>query len=154
MRRFACSLSAGSGERALWRRHPALAESWSSYVERYLDYDLVGEPPKLRPRTRKDAVLGDTRSQLVEDLVPRSLIAMHGPVRFLRAPRGIMNDAPLYAEDRLATWAAKIDRFSWTTIPDVNHYTILLSQRGAKAVAEEVRALIAQVGAAPGSLSE
>jgi lipase len=125
-----------------WRGHPALQGNWSPYVERYLDYDLFGEPPCLRPTTRKEAVLGDTESQLVDDVVPRSLAAMHGPVRFLRAPRGILNDAPLYAEERIETWAGRIDRFTWTTIPDVNHYTILLSERGAKAVAEEVRGLL------------
>lgn len=122
-----------------WRKHPAVGGDWSRYVERYLDYDLASEPPTLRPTTRKEAVLGDTQSQLVDDVVSRSLVALRGPVRFLRAPRGIMNDAPLYAEAPVEAWAPRIRGFSAATIPDVNHYTILLSERGAKAVADEIR---------------
>ena len=125
-----------------WRRHPAIGGDWSAHVERYLDYDLMGEPPNLRPRTRKDAVVADTKSQLVEGLVPRSLTALRAAVRFLRAPRGILNDSPLYTEERIEPGAGRIGRFSATTIPDVNHYTILLAERGARAVAAEVRALL------------
>jgi hypothetical protein len=115
-----------------WRRHPAIGGDWSAHVERYLDYDLMGEPPNLRPRTRKDVVVADTKSQLVEDLVPRSLTALRAAVRLLRAPRGILNDSPLYTEERIEPWARRIGGFSATTIPDVNHYTILLAERRAR----------------------
>lgn len=129
--------------RAFWRWHPALANDWSGYAERYFDYDLVGEPPTLRSSVRKDAALGDAASQLSGDLVSRSLESMHGPVRFLRAPRGILNNEPLYSQERLESWASRIGGFSAATIEDVNHYTILLSQRGARAVADEVDRLLA-----------
>jgi lipase len=127
--------------RGFWRRHPALAGDWSAYLEEYVDYDLEGEAPALRPSTRKDALLRDVRTQLIEDLVPRSLQTLRCPVRFLRAPRGLMDDKPLYDERKLARAAAGIARYSSVTVPDVNHFTILLSARGARAVAAEVRAL-------------
>jgi lipase len=142
MSRLDMTFESREAYREFWRKHPAISGSWSAYVERYLDYDLVGEPPNLRPTASKEAILRDTESQLLDDLVPRSLVAMHGPVRFLRAPRGILDDAPLYTEERLETWGSRIDRFTTTTIPDVNHYTILLSEHGAKAVAGEVRELL------------
>ena len=125
-----------------WRQHPAISGSWSAYVERYLDYDLVGTPPELRPTARKEAIIADTESQLVEDLVPRSLARARAPIRFLRAPRGILDDAALYTEERLETWRGRIERFTWATIPDVNHYTIALSERGARACAAEIRTLL------------
>ena len=127
---------------AFWRPHPAVKDDWSPYFERYIDYDLEGEPPALRPSTRKSALLDDARTQLVENLVPRSLKQIRCPVRFLRAPRGIMNAAALYDERKLAKAAGGIGTFSSVTIPDVNHFTILLSERGAKAVAAEVRQLL------------
>ena len=128
--------------RAFWQPHPALASDWSVYVEDYVDYDLVGDAPALRPSTNKDALLRDVRTQLIEGLVARSLREIRCPVRFLRAPRGIMNDKPLYPEARLARAAAGIPGFSSATVPDVNHFTILLSERGAKAVAAEVRGML------------
>lgn len=127
---------------AFWKPHPALANDWGPYVERFIDYDLEGEPPALHPSTNKEALLLDVRTQLVEDLVPRSLREIRVPVRFLRAPRGMMNDKPLYDERKLLRAATVIPQFSATTIADVNHYTIMLSERGAKAVAAEVRGLL------------
>ena len=140
--RLGMSFESREAYRAFWRVHPALAPDWSPYVERYVDYDLEGEAPRLRPSTRKDALLRDVRTQLIEDLVPRSLKAIRCPVRFLRAPRGVMNDKALYPPERLARAASGIARFGSATVDDVNHFTILMSDRGATAVAAEVRALL------------
>ena len=127
---------------AFWRPHPAVKDDWSPYFEHYIDYDLQGEPPALRPSTSKSALLEDARTQLVENLVPRSLARIRCPVRFLRAPRGVMDGKALYDERKLARAARGVARFSSATVPDVNHFTILLSERGARAVAAEVRALL------------
>jgi len=127
---------------AFWREHPAIAGSWSSYAERYFDYDLFGEPPALRPSPKKEAILGDTESQLGGDLVPRSLAKLSGPVGFLRAPRGILNGDPLYPASLVEDWQRRLPRLGVTEIPDVNHYTILLGDAGARAVAEEIRRLL------------
>ncbi len=129
--------------RAFWRHHPALAKDWSPYVDEYVDYDLDGAPPKLRPSTSKFALLKDVRTQLIEDLVYRSLGEIRCPVRFLRATRGVMNDKPLYGEKKLARAGARMKRFTFATVQDVNHFTILMSERGAKAVATEVMQLLA-----------
>jgi lipase len=129
--------------RKFWRPHPAVANDWSPYFEAYVDYDLDGEAPALRPSTRKEALLRDVRTQLVENLVPTSLKRIRCPVRFLRAPRGIMNDKALYDEQKLARATAGIAQYSSVTIDDTNHFTILMSARGAKAVAAEVRKLLA-----------
>lgn len=128
--------------RAFWRAHPALARDWSPEVEQYVDYDLEGQPPALRSSVRKEALLRDVRTQMIEDLVPRSLRALRCPVRFLRAEHGIMNDKALYDEAKLARESAKITAFSSANITGVNHFTILLSERGARAVAGEIRALL------------
>jgi lipase len=127
---------------AFWRPHPALSRDWSPAVEAYIDYDLQGQPPALRTSTSKEALLRDVRTQLVEDVVPRALREIRCPVRFLRAPRGIMDDKALYDPAKLAKSASGIKQFSSATIDDVNHFTILLSERGAKAVAQETRALL------------
>ncbi|HUR42142.1 MAG TPA: alpha/beta hydrolase [Verrucomicrobiae bacterium] len=127
---------------AYWRPHPALAAGWCVEYERWVAYDLIGEAPALRSSVRKDALLLDVRTQLIEDLVPRSLKTLQCPVRFLRAERGMFNDKPLYDEKKLVKAAAPIKRFSHVTVPGTNHYTILLSAHGATVAAKEARALL------------
>jgi lipase len=128
--------------RAFWRDHPSLVGQWSKYVEDYIDYDLTGEPPNLRPTTRKDAMLRDVFTQIDEDLVGVSLKALRHPIRFLRAERGVMNDKPLYDPARFAKLTAGMPRFVSRDLAGMNHFTILLSQRGGEEVAAEVRALL------------
>ncbi|MEZ4450375.1 MAG: alpha/beta fold hydrolase [Nannocystaceae bacterium] len=134
--------------RAYWRDHAALRAEWSNYVEDYLDYDLVGEAPQLRASTRKAALLQDIRTQIFEDLVPASLRRLRGPIRFLRAPRGLNDDKALYSPQRLKKIGRGIAGFSAADVDDVNHYTIMISARGASAVAAEVRALLLSRAAA------
>lgn len=142
LERLDMTFESAEAYRAYWRDHPALRADWSSYVEDYLDYDLVGEAPRLRASTTKRALLEDIRTQLFEDLVPGSLRRMRGPVRFLRAPRGLKDDRPLYSPGRLRRIGRRIAGFSFADVADVNHYTIIFATRGAAAVADEARALL------------
>jgi pimeloyl-ACP methyl ester carboxylesterase len=142
LNRLEMTFESRAAHHTFWRAHPALGQDWSPELEQYFDYDLEGQAPAFRSSVSKDAILRDVRTQLVENLVARSLKAMRCPVRFLRAPRGIMNGPPLYDERKLKRAAAGIEQFSSGTVDDVNHFTILLSARGAKIVADEVRTLL------------
>lgn len=128
---------------AFWKKHPALTgDQWSDYMEQYIAYDESGTPPKLRSSMHRDALWQDVRTQLVETLVSESLAKIGSPVRMLRAPRGILGAKPLYPERSLAKKTATIKHFSCRTLNDVNHFTILISEHGARQVADEVRALL------------
>jgi lipase len=142
--RLGMTFESRNAYRDFWRVHPALAADWSSYVEQYVDYDLEGEPPALRASVKRDALLLDVQTQLIEDLVPQSLKAIRCPIRFLRAERGVMNGPALYDERRLRRATAKLKSFSSATVDGVNHFTIMISERGAKAVAAEIRTLLKQ----------
>ena len=80
-------------------------------------------------------------TQLAGPTIPDALRALQMPVRFIQAEAGIMDDKPLYSEDIIARWEAEITSFSRTLIQNVNHYTILLAQCGARAVADDMTAL-------------
>jgi lipase len=127
--------------RVFWRAHPAFATDWGPAVEAYVDYDLVGEPPQLRSSVQPDAVRDDSIDQLEGTALRDAVAALTDqPLALLRAPRGLQDAPPgLYPEDLLRSY--HLSGLRWTTVPDVNHYTILLSARGADAVA----AAIAQV---------
>jgi hypothetical protein len=119
-----------------WLAHPALAGDWSAYVERYLAYDLVGDPPHLRSSVREEAVLADSQSDLRGNEVEEALAVIQQPLLFVRAPLGVFNqEPPLYTDAAITSWSAKLPQLRAETVPGTNHFTILLSERGAKAVA-------------------
>lgn len=122
-----------------WQQHPALADAWNPHVEDAMAYDLGGEPPTLRSTVREDAVIADAESELKRDDVARALAQLTIPATLLRAERGILNQVPpLYPESAVAAWLERLPTLRSLTVNDVNHYTILLTQRGAKAVADVV----------------
>lgn len=123
-----------------WRPHPALAADWNRYVEDAYLYDLEGEEPGLRSSVREAAVLEDSASQLRDGVVEESLARLDGPVLLIRAPRGLFDQVPpLYPDASLPGARARLAQLDDAVVPDVNHYTVLLSERGASEVARLIR---------------
>lgn len=123
---------------AFWRDHPALAADWSPAIEDYLRYDLHGTPPALRASTRKESVMVDTEDEFGTGWYLDAMRRLRAPVTALRAPRGLMNADPLYAPGRVEEFRADIPQLEVVEVDDVNHYTITMSERGARAVAGNV----------------
>ena len=134
--------------RAYWRDHPAFAAEWSPTIEQYIDYDLVGEAPNLHPATRLEAVQQDSL-QLDGDLeYAAALAALPIGVDFVRAPRGLLNQVPpLYPDSEMERWRAALPEVEIHEVADVNHYTIVMGERGADAVADLVARRIAETHA-------
>ena len=128
-----------------WRAHPAFADTWSDTVENYLAYDLVGEEPQLRPATRYEVMATDTEDLNTGSALVRALEELRHPATLLTAPRGLQDQVPgLYTEDRLASMLPHTPSVRAAQVPDVNHYTIVMSPEGAAAVAECVLAELGQ----------
>ena len=138
--RLRMTFSSKEEYRAMWREHPALAPDWTPIIESYVDDDLVGEPPELRPGAIEEAVLRDGESELVHDDVERAIAELRVPMTLLPATYGLLaaDAPPLYADDQLEAFAAAHDDVRIVRVPDVNHYTIMLTERGVQAVAAEV----------------
>ena len=83
------------------------------------------------------AVLEDSASQLHDGVMEESLARLDGPVLLLiRAPRGLFDQVPpLYPDASLPGARARLAELDDAVVPDVNHYTVLLGQRGASEVA-------------------
>ncbi|MDQ1543459.1 MAG: lipase [Actinomycetota bacterium] len=126
--------------REFWRAHPAFANDWSPEVEEYVDYDLVGAEPELRASASGVAVLADAVEQGIGTIAEQPWAALAAPTVFLRAPRGMM-DGPegLYAAEYVADWAASHPALTVIDVPEVNHYTIVMSPRGTDAVVAAIR---------------
>jgi hypothetical protein len=130
--------------RDFWRAHPALGSDWGPDVEAYVDYDLAGREPDLVSRVNAAAVLADAQDQ-VEGVALRAALAALGSaeVDMLRAPLGLLAQPPgLYPEPLLESYAPAFPGLRYRSVPDVNHYTLLLSERGASAVAHEIGELL------------
>lgn len=127
---------------AFWREHPAMTELWGPAVEDYLRYDLVGEPPRLRPSARREAVLVDSGDQFGPDWYLDALRGLRMPVSALRAPRGLLNAEPLYPPGRMEEFRADIPQLAVVEVPDVNHYSIVMAEPGARQVADVIRSLL------------
>lgn len=128
-----------------WRQHPAFAGDWSAGVEDYLTYDLVGVAPELHPSTSYEVMTDDTIDLNTGDAIVKALTSLAHPTLFVTAPKGLFDQVPgLYAGDRLKEMLVAMPNLRHQEIPDVNHYTIVMSDRGAaataKLIAEEVAA--------------
>jgi pimeloyl-ACP methyl ester carboxylesterase len=125
--------------REFWRAHPAFVGEWNDDVEAYVDYDLVGEAPNLGSSASAAAVIADAVEQGVGTVADEPWHVVTAPITFLRAPRGLLNGAPLYDAAYLADFAGAHPNVPIVEVPDVNHYSILMNPRGAGAVADAIR---------------
>ncbi len=143
MKRLDMEFASYEAYHEFWKQHPCFADDWSPYVEAYIDYDLVGQAPHLKSGVNKAAILKDVETQLMSDLLPNALETVAMPVRFVKAPRGMLNADPLYADDAVSHWAGRVKDFTHGVIGNVNHFTIVISKKGSQAIADEIRQLIA-----------
>lgn len=128
--------------RDFFRVHPSFVGNWSDDVTDYVDYDLVGEPPNLRSATTPEAVTQDTEDFLSRgQWLPNALTSLPPGTPFLRAPRNLINQEPgLYAPDWIKWCQQEFPAIDVREVADVNHYTIVMSEPGAAALAEAVQA--------------
>ena len=128
---------------AFWRTHPALSDpgAWTDDTEAWLDYDLAGTEPELHSSASLDAVRADGLELLTDGAVRRAFGDMTQPAVLLRAPRGLLNEVPPLLPDELldplrARWPIQLEML----VDNTNHYSIVLSHRGARAVAAHLGA--------------
>jgi lipase len=127
-----------------WRAHPALTADWNDYIERCYRYDLAGEAPELASTVREEAVLEDSASELRSGDVERALRRLTLPVLLIRAPLGMLGtEPPLYPDPVVDAARNRVPQLTDVLVPGVNHYTILLTEHGASAVADVIRGRLA-----------
>jgi hypothetical protein len=81
----------------------------------------------------------------VHDDVERALERLVTPAILVRAQRGILNqEPPLYPDAAVQPWLDRLPTLRTVMVEGVNHYTIALTERGAKAVADITREVLAR----------
>lgn len=121
--------------------HPALHDDWNDDIAEYARYDLTGPPGQLRSRVVGDAVRADGRDVLV--LAAEFLAAwaaLRVPTVLLRASLGMFGQAPGIISDEIVAEAARRrPDIPIVTVPEANHYTLVLADRFAAEVARQIQ---------------
>lgn len=121
-----------------WLSNPSFEQrGWNAELDRYLAHDLRGEAGHFHPATDPDAVARDSEDLWGGNECDAALRSSDAEILMLRAPRGLQNEVPpLYPEERLAQLHAEFPQLRIVTIPDVNHYDLVLSTDGARMCVE------------------
>lgn len=141
VQRLSMTFADAQAYRDFWKVHPAFASDWSDVMEAAVDYDLVGTAPELRSGVSIDAVRRDSVDNLDDERVRRVAEESRCAIELLWAERGMLDQVPgLYTEELVAPFRSWLgDRFGDRRVDGVNHYTIGLSERGAKEIATAAR---------------
>ncbi|WNI25021.1 alpha/beta hydrolase [Streptomyces sp. ITFR-16] len=141
MDRLSMTFQDRAAYRAFWQAHPAFAGAWSDEVDAYIQRDLTGEEPRLRSTCRIEAVRTDGVG-LFDEEVLTAVRELPADATLLWAARGLMDEEQgLYDESRLAAAGLSGTRVEPVAVKDVNHYTVLTGDRGAREIADRLVAL-------------
>src|SRR5579863_1254139 len=95
--------------RQFWKAQPHFPpEDWSPWVEAFLDYEVGGEPPELRPKAAEDAVKADLMEGLQSEQIAARLKGIRVPVLMLRAAAGFVPGAPPLFPDMMIEQMRKL----------------------------------------------
>ncbi|HET8927082.1 MAG TPA: alpha/beta hydrolase [Microbacterium sp.] len=123
-----------------WHAHPAFARDWSHELEEYLRYDLVPDGAgAYQPATTYRSVVDDTIDMNTTTTVVDALDALAVPTRLITVPRGLQDEEPgLYSAERIPALLAQHPAIAHERMDGFNHYTIVMSDAGARRIASVI----------------
>lgn len=139
--RLSMTFESREAYRELWRAHPAFASSFSDDVRAYVDYDLAGEAPTLRPATCYEALEQDTIDLAATDgALMQAIRQLSVPALFLQAERGMLDQPTgLFRDEYLAGWVERMPHLESRKVMGINHYTIVFDATGVDAIVTAVK---------------
>jgi lipase len=137
MARLAMNFESKEAYREYWKPQAAFVKGWSGVLDEYVDFDLKGVAPELKPATNPVSVEEDSRDLFESELISNALKNLDREVPLLRAQRGLQNEeVPLYPQPVLDAVLPQYPKVTLIQVEDVNHYDILLHDEGAARCAE------------------
>jgi pimeloyl-ACP methyl ester carboxylesterase len=124
--------------RQFWRSQPHFPpEEWGPWIEAFLDYEVGGEPPQLRPKASEGAVRADLMESFQRNQILARLQAIRIPVLMLRAAAGFVpNKPPLFPDLVFEEIRMHVPHIEDHKLSGTTHYTIVMGERGASAIAD------------------
>ncbi len=111
---------------AYWRNHPALMSAWDEDIDAFVHCDFVEDEDGVRCVVEQKAVMADITDLLFDGLTRKAVTRLRAPVRLMRAERGMFDGDPLIPLQELNEFRRDYPHLSVETVPDVNHFTVLL----------------------------
>jgi lipase len=123
--------------RAFWKTQPNFPpEAWGPWLEAFLDYEVGGEA-SVQPKALQAAVIADLMEGVNTDEILNRSRAVRTPVTLLRAEMGFTPaQPPLYPDAIMEEIRTYTPALQDRKIEGTTHYTILLGDRGASAIAD------------------
>jgi lipase len=124
--------------RDFWRSQPQFPpEDWSPWIEAFLDYELGGEAPRLRPKASPEGVRIDLAEGLKAREINQRFEGIRVPTILLRAEAGFLpGQPPLYPEAVMAEMRRALPALEVHTMQGTTHYNLVIGNRGASALAD------------------
>lgn len=124
--------------RQFWRSQPHFPpEDWGPWIEAFLDYEVGGEPPQLRPKASESAVRADLMESFQRNQIVARLQAIRVPVLMLRATAGFVpNQPPLFPDPVFEEVRSHVPHIEGHKLSSTTYYTIVMGKHGASAIAD------------------
>ena len=125
--------------RAVWRRHPALRdeELWTPELVAAIDDELEEAGGELRFRVNLESLRYDVLDTLRAE-TRTAVTRLASPATFVWAERGLEDEPVGYYPLEMARTFAKASGLRLAEGHDLNHYSLMTSERGARLVAGEI----------------
>lgn len=139
MRRYRLQLASRAEHRAIWRSHPSLADAslWTSELQAAIDDEIEETAAGLRFRVNLDSLRYDVLDTLRAQ-TRTAVTRMASPATFVWAERGLENEPVGYYPLEMARAYTREHGLRLAEGHDHNHYTLMISPRGAGLVADEL----------------
>ncbi len=122
--------------REFWHTQPHFADEWNPWVEAFLDYELAGDPPDLRPKASIDGVRADLAEGFKTQEIAARLKSIRVPVVMFRAEKGFApGQPPLFPDAIMPQFRELVPQLEDHLIEGTTHYTIVLGDKGATTIA-------------------
>jgi lipase len=124
--------------RDFWRAKPHFPPNdWNRWVEAFLDYELGGEAPNLRPKASEAGVRADLAEGFQRDEIVARLRSLRVPVMMLRAETGFAPAfPPLFPDSVVGQIRELVPQIEDRKFAGTTHYTLVLGNSGATQIAD------------------
>jgi pimeloyl-ACP methyl ester carboxylesterase len=139
MRRYRMQFESRDEHRAVWTRHPALRDPslWTASLLEAIDDEIEQTADGLRFRVNLESLRADVLDTLRGD-TGSAVTRLSSPVTLVWAERGLEDEPVGYYPLEMARETTRRHGIRLTEAHGLNHYTLMISERGARLVADAI----------------
>ena len=120
-----------------WHARPGLEGARREWIEQFAAHDAGGDAPVVRSKVEEAAVRVAYYDMLDVPAIEARLASVEVPLVLVRARYGAGTGlAPIVTDDVVAAVQRQVRHAAVVNVDDVNHYTIVLADAGAKRIAD------------------